>query len=48
MSNDYGVGYTTNTNKEFYFDLEDYDLIKEYKIICLCRKIRGCFLFNSF
>ena len=27
---DYGVGWTTNTNKEFYFDLEDYDKIKNY------------------
>lgn len=26
----YGVGWTTNTNKEFYFDLEDYDKIKNY------------------
>ena len=25
----YGIGYTTN-NKEFYFDLEDYDKIKDY------------------
>ena len=27
---DYGIGYTTNTNQPFYFDLEDYDLIKNY------------------
>ena len=27
---DYGVGWTLNTNKEFYFDLEDYDKIKDY------------------
>ena len=26
----YGIGWTSNTNKEFYFDLEDYDLIKDY------------------
>ena len=25
----YGIGYTTN-GQEFYFDLEDYDLIKDY------------------
>ena len=25
----YGIGITTNTNKEFYFDLEDYDKIKK-------------------
>ena len=29
-SGDYGVAWTTNTNKEFYFDLEDIDVIKEY------------------
>lgn len=26
----YGVGLTLNTNKKFYFDLEDYDKIKDY------------------
>ena len=30
LSNDYGIGWTTNTNREFYFDLEDYDKIKDY------------------
>lgn len=30
LSKEYGVGWTTNTNKEFYFDLEDFDLIKNY------------------
>ena len=29
-SHDYGIGWTHNTNEEFYFDLEDYDLIKDY------------------
>lgn len=29
LSGEYGVGYTTK-NEEFYFDLEDYDLIKDY------------------
>lgn len=29
-SRDYGIGWTSNTNKEFYFDLEDYDKIKNY------------------
>ena len=29
-SYEYGVGWTLNTNKEFYFDLEDYDKIKGY------------------
>ena len=30
LSGDYGVGYASNTNSEFYFDLEDYDKIKDY------------------
>ena len=30
LTGEYGVGWTTNTNKEFYFDLEDYDKIKDY------------------
>lgn len=30
LSREYGVGWTTNTNKEFYFDLEDYEKIKNY------------------
>ena len=29
LTREYGVGYTNN-NEEFYFDLEDYDLIKNY------------------
>ena len=30
LTGEYGVGWTSNTNKEFYFDLEDYDKIKDY------------------
>lgn len=30
LSGEYGIGYCTNTGREFYFDLEDYDKIKEY------------------
>ena len=30
LTGEYGVGITSNTNEEFYFDLEDYDLIKGY------------------
>lgn len=30
LSGEYGIGVTTNTNIEFYFDLEDYDKIKKY------------------
>lgn len=29
LTHEYGIGYTSN-GKEFYFDLEDYDKIKEY------------------
>lgn len=29
-SEEYGIGYTSNTNKAFYFDKEDYDKIKGY------------------
>ena len=32
LSGEYGIGYTSK-NEEFYFDLEDYDLIKNY---CWC------------
>ena len=34
LSGEYGIGYTSNTDSygrnEFYFDLEDYDKIKDY------------------
>lgn len=30
LSGEYGTGYTCNTHNPFYFDLEDYDLIKDY------------------
>ena len=30
LSGNYGIGWTSNTNKEFYFDLEDYDKIKKH------------------
>lgn len=30
LSGQYGVGFTTNTKSRFYFDKEDYDLIKNY------------------
>lgn len=30
ISGEYGIGITTNSLNEFYFDLEDYDLIKDY------------------
>ena len=30
LTGEYGIGYTSNTNEPFYFDLEDYEKIKEY------------------
>lgn len=30
LSNDYGIGYASNTHNPFFFDKEDYDLIKSY------------------
>ena len=30
LNGEYGIGITHNTNKEFYFDLEDYERIKNY------------------
>lgn len=30
LSGEYGIGWTTNTNREFYFDLKNYDKIKNY------------------
>ena len=30
LTGDYGIGYTTNTNQPFYFDLSDYALIKDF------------------
>lgn len=30
LSGEFGIGYTSNTNEPFYFDLEDYDKIKNY------------------
>lgn len=29
-SGGYGIGYSSNTNEEFYFDLDDYEKIKQY------------------
>lgn len=46
LTGEYGIGYTSNTNKEFWFDLEDYNKIKDYcwiehdKYIC-ARNING-------
>ena len=30
LDGEYGIGITFNTSAEFYFDLEDYDIIKDY------------------
>ena len=29
LSGEFGIGWTSNTNEEFYFDIEDYDQIKD-------------------
>jgi hypothetical protein len=34
LSGDIGIGYATNTDDIFYFDLEDYDKIKDYAWHC--------------
>ena len=38
LSGKYGIGWTSNTNKKFYFDIEDYDQIKD---ICWYEKKDG-------
>lgn len=43
LSNSYGIGWTTNTNREFYFDLEDYNKIKDY---CWCESDQGYAIAN--
>ena len=40
LSGDFGIGYDSNGNK-FFFDLEDYDLIKD---ICWYQDLRGYFV----
>ena len=39
LTGEYGIGYTSNTNEPFYFDLEDYDKIKDY--CWYCHKSKG-------
>lgn len=36
LSGEYGIGYCSNTNNEFYFDLDDFKLIKDY---CWCEVV---------
>lgn len=42
----YGIGYCTNTGREFYFDMDDYDKIKNYNWYDDCNKgyhrVRTC------
>ena len=45
LNGEYGIGWTSNTNEEFYFDLEDYDKIKDY---CWFLDNRGYILTNIF
>lgn len=44
LSGDYGIGYTSNTNEEFYFDLEDYNKIKDH---CWCKSNTGHIISGS-
>lgn len=30
LMGDYGIGYTSNTHKQFYFDIEDFEKIRKY------------------
>lgn len=34
LSEKFGIGWTTNTNEEFYFDIADYEKIKDYCWYC--------------
>ena len=43
LTGEYGIGYTSK-GEEFYFDLEDYDKIKNY---CWCKDRYG-YIFNSY
>ena len=39
IDGEYGIGWTTNTQEEFYFDLEDYDVIKQYCwFVAVCKR----------
>ena len=42
---DYGIGYTSNTNKQFMFDKEDYDLIKKF---CWRENISNGYIVTSY
>lgn len=44
LNEKFGVGITYNTNNEFYFDLEDYDKIKDY---CWYENDKGYILSSS-
>lgn len=40
LSGEFGIGYCSNTGTPFYFDLEDYDKIKDY---CWVEYVRGSY-----
>lgn len=46
LSREYGIGFTSNTNQKFYFDLDDYDKIKN---ICWYENDEGyvCGILNN-
>lgn len=42
LSGEYGIGYASNTGSEFYFDLEDFEKIKDYCWIEVINKKGYC------
>ena len=40
LSGDYGIGWASNNDIQFYFDLKDYELIKDY-CWCVCEPVKG-------
>lgn len=44
LTGEYGIGYTYNTNQEFYFDLDDYEKIKSY---CWLENDQGYIIANN-
>lgn len=44
LSGDYGIGYTNNTGQQFYFDMDDYEKIKDY---CWVENDQGYIVANN-
>lgn len=41
LTGEYGIGYSSNTNEPFYFDLEDYDKIKDICWLIADDRVKG-------